>query len=149
MYDEASSTQPNYSSLGPTYDMEAENAQQPDSYNYIEHTNSTPQAELANPTPPEASKNDFYDAEQHTYAVVNVNKNSKKKTASSATEDPKPTVDAQDFPPCPESGINDASKKGDDFYDAEEHTYSVVNTKSKKKANKKPSEDEGEREEDY
>ena len=31
-----------------------------------------------------------------------------------------------------------ASKKGDDFYEAEEHTYSVVN---KKKARKKTSED--------
>ena len=47
--------------------------------------------------------------------------------------------------------LDDASKNGDDFYDAEEHTYSVV-IKSKKKANKKPSENgerERERKEDY
>ena len=45
--------------------------------------------------------------------------------------------------------LDDDSKNGDDFYDAEEHTYSVV-IKSKRKANKKSSEnDKGEREEDY
>ena len=31
---------------------------------------------------------------------------------------------------------DEAEKKGDDFYDAEEHTYSVVNVKNKKKSKK-------------
>ena len=38
-----------------------------------------------------------------------------------------------------------ASKRGDDFYDAEQHTYSVVNVKHKKRAKKTPEDGEGER----
>ena len=42
---------------------------------------------------------------------------------------------------------DDASKKGNGFYDVEEHVYSVVNTKYKKRANQETREgDEGERE---
>ena len=43
--------------------------------------------------------------------------------------------------PTPER--EEASKKGDDFYDAEEHTYSVVNVKHKKEA-KMSEDDKGE-----
>ena len=150
VYDEASSAQPNYSSLGPTYDMEGGNAQHSDSYDYIEHTINTPQAEPANSTPPrmEASENDFYDAEQHTYAVVNANKKKKgKKTSGGATNDTEATVNAQDIAANPTPVRDDDSKNEDGFYDAEEHTYSVVNAKCKKKVNKKPPEDEKEMEE--
>ena len=143
MYDEASSTQPNYSSLGTTYDMEAAN-KMTHSYDYIERpqgTNNTPQFKAANRTPVrrEASENDFYDTEQNTYT-----EKAKKNAPSSATDDIEPTLNVQNVPLCPTPVRDDASKNGDDFYDAEEHTYSVVNTKCKKKANKKPSEDERE-----
>ena len=39
-------------------------------------------------------------------------------------------------------GRDEESKKEDDFYDAEQHTYSVVNVKHKKKTNKNTSEDD-------
>ena len=142
MYDEASSTQPNYSSLGPTYDMEAAGHQLTNSY---EHSIDTPQAEPSNPSLPrvEARENDFYDAEQHTYAVVNANKKKKsKKTASCIEgEDNQPEANTQDAPAIPTPVRDEDHKEGDDFYDAEEHTYSAVNVKHKKKACKKSSED--------
>ena len=53
-----------------------------------------------------------------------------------STQQKKPT----DFTPV----RDEASKKEDDFYDAEEHTYAVVN---KKKAKKTSEDGEGEREE--
>ena len=153
MYDEATSTQPNYSSLGPTYDMEAANAQYSDSYDYIEHTINTPQTEPANPTPSrmETSGNDFYDAEQHTYAVVNANKKKKRKktTSDGAIDETEATINAQDISANPTLTKEEASKNEDGFYDAEEHTYSVVKTKCKKKFDKKPPEDEREMEEGY
>ena len=142
MYDEASTTQPNYSSLGPTYDMEAAGHQLTNSY---EHSIDTPQAEPFNPSPPrvEASENEFYNAEQHTYAVVNANKKNKSKKTASCTEgeDDQPEANTQDAPPIPTPVRDEDHKNGDDFYDAEEHTYSVVNVKHKKKACKKSSED--------
>ena len=106
VYDEVTSTQPNYSSLGPTYGMEAENAQHSDSCDYIGHTINTPQDEPANPIPPrmEASGNDFNDAEQHTYAVVNAKKKKKveKKTPSSTEEyNIQQKANIQDAPPSP------------------------------------------------
>ena len=156
MYDEASSTQPNYSSLGPTYDMEAENDEVTNSYDYIQQpqdTNNTPQFKAANRTPVsmEGSENDFYDAEEHTYAVVNANKKkkSKKKITNSAADNEEHTADVQETPPNPTPVRDDASKNGDDFYDAEEHTYSAVNIKQKKRGNKKAAgSGEGGREED-
>ena len=136
MYDEASSTQPNYSSLGPTYDMEAKNDEMTINYDYIEqpqNTINTPQLSTANRTPVimEGSENDFYDAEQHTYAVVNANKKkkSKKKMSSNAADNEEYTADVQDTPAIPTPVRDEASNEGDDFYDAEEHTYSVVNVK--------------------
>ena len=39
-------------------------------------------------------------------------------------------IKAQDTPANP---TPDASKKGDDFYEAEEHTYSVVNRRKLRK----------------
>ena len=42
---------------------------------------------------------------------------------------------------------DEASKRGDDFYDAEPHMYSVVNVKHKKRAKKTSEDGEGEREE--
>ena len=142
MYDEASSTQPNYSSLGPTYDMEAASHQVTDSY---EHTTNTPPAEPFNPSPVrmKASETDFYDAEQHTYAVVNANKKKKSKKTASYTEgdDDQPKANTQDTPANPTPVRDEDHKNGDDFYDAEEHTYSAVNVKHKKKACKKSSED--------
>ena len=134
MYDEASSTQPNYNSQDPTYDVEAEN-EIPHNYDYIERprgANATPQFKAANHTPVrrEASENDFYNLKQ-------------------LSEDIRPTLNVQDIPLYSTPARDDASKNGDDFYDAEEHTYSVVNAKCKKKANKKPSEDEREWDEYY
>ena len=154
MYDEASSTQPNYSSLGPTYDMEAANDEMTSSYDYIEQpqgTNNTPHINTANSTTAkmEANGNDFYDAEQHTYAVVNSNKK-KKKMSSSVSNNEEHTADVQNTPPNHTPVRDEASNEGDDFYDAEEHTYSAVNVKRKKRGNKKTAMNgEGEKEEDY
>ena len=156
MYDEASSTQPNYSSLGPTYDMEAENNEATHSYDYIQQpqgTNHTQQFKAANRTLviTEANENDFYNAEQHTYAVVNADKKkkTKKKISSNAADSKEYTADVQDTPPIPTPVRDEASNEGDDFYDAEEHTYSAVNVKGKKRGNEKTAMNgEGEREED-
>ena len=78
----------------------------------------------------EASKkdDDFYDAEEHTYSVVN------KKKAISLREE---TNTQQDQP---EPVRDEASKKED----AKEHTYAAMN---KKKAKKTSEDGEGEREE--
>ena len=60
---------------------------------------------------------------------------------------PKSSVQETLANPMPARSVD--SKMEDDFYDAEEHTYAVV-IKSKKKVNKKPSENsEREREEGY
>ena len=142
MYDEASSTQPNYSSLGPTYDMEAENDEVINSDDVVNAPQDEP-ASLA-PARTEASGNDFNDAEQHTYAVVNANKNKKAKIKTpSSTEgnNDQQEVSTPDTPAnCMPAG-DIAGREGNDFYDAEEHTYSVVNVKCKKNTNKKPLED--------
>ena len=101
----------------------------------------------------ETSGNDFYDAEQHTYAVVNANKKKKAKIktpSSTEGDNDQQEVSTPDTPAnCMPAG-DVASKEGDGFYDAEEHTYSVVNVKCKKKTNKKSLEDsrEDESEED-
>ena len=116
---------------------------------------NTPQDEPVNPTPArmETSGNDFYDAEQHTYAVVNADKKKKAKIKtpnSTEGDNDQQEVITPDTPAnCMPAG-DVASKEGDGFYDAEEHTYSVVNVKGKKKTNKKSSEDsrEGKSDED-
>ena len=53
----------------------------------------------------------------------------------------KKTNTPQAVPANPTPGRDEDRKKGDDFYDAEQHTYSVVNVKHKKKAKKQTSED--------
>ena len=154
VYDEASSTQPNYSSLGPTYDMVAANDEVTNGYDYIQQpqgTNNTQQFKAANCTSVkmEGSENDFFDAEQHTYAVVNANKK-KKKMSSSAADSEGHTADVHNTPRNPTTVRDEARKNEDDFYDAEEHTYSAVNVKQKKRGNeKKAMNGEGERGEDY
>ena len=159
MYDEPSSTQPNYmfSSLDPTY-AEPENDETPNGYDYIKHPRgiiNMPQFKAANPTPvrTEASENDFFDAEQHTYEVVNANKEEKVKnnTPNSDIDGNEPTLNTYDTldNPTPVSDEASKKKKEDDFFNAEKHTYSVVNAKCKKRANEKLSDDEREREEDY
>ena len=87
----------------------------------------------------EASENDFFDAEQHTYAVVNANKKkkTKKKMLSSAADNDEHTADVQDTPPIPTPVRDDDSKNEDDFYDAEEHTYSTANVKQRRGGTRK------------
>ena len=153
VYDEASSSQPNYSSLGPAYDMETENDEVTNGYDTIQWplgTADTPQFKAANHTPVrmEAGEDDFYDTEEHTYAVVNKKKKTKKKLSSNTADNEEQTADVQDAPANPTLVTNEGSKKEDDFYDVEEHTYSVVNVKHKKKSNKKKAVNgEGEEEE--
>ena len=72
----------NYTSVDPNYDMITR--ERLDTYEAIDHNehNSNPQhVQVVNPTPvrDEASKkeDDFYDAEEHTYAVVNKKKTKK------------------------------------------------------------------------
>ena len=127
------------------------------SYDYIKQPQdviNTSRIEAANPTPVsmDASGNDFFDAEQHTYAVVNANKKkkTKKKISNSAADNEEYTTDIQNTRSNSTPVRDEARKKGDDFYDAEEHTYSVVNVKGKKRGNEKTAMNgEGEKEEDY
>ena len=84
VYDEATPTQPDYSSLGT-------NSEGLDTYDVTDHNQlktNTPQAKPANPTPvgDEASKrrDDFYDAEEHTYSVANTKHKKKAKTEPAA-----------------------------------------------------------------
>ena len=102
-----------------------------------------PRREVTNPIPKNESIENDYDTAQHTNEVVTANEKSKNK---SDNRNQRKTI-AQETPTIPISVRDEASKKGNDFYDAEEHTYSVVN--KKKKANKKPPEYEEERKEDY
>ena len=132
MYDDASSTQPNYNSSGP--DMEAANDQVMNGYESIKCI-TKPQAKLGNHTP--KTQNGIDDPERLDDPVYD--------DASPAQQ----KVNAQTTSANLTQVRDEASEKGDHFYDAEEHTYSVVN-KPKKKAKKKPSEDnEGEREGNY
>ena len=96
----------------------------------------------------ETRENDFYDAKQHTYEVVNANKDEKVKnnTPSSDIDGNEPTLNSCDTLDTPTLVSDEASKKEDDFFNAEKHTYSVVNAKHKKRANDKLSDDERERE---
>ena len=118
-----------------------------------------PQAEPANPTPvrDEVSKkgDDFYNAEQHTYASVDVQKKSYRQNYQQLDEtnnvDPyeaiKITATPQAKSANPTPVTDESSKRGDDFYDAQQHTYSVVNVKHKKRVKKTSEDGEGEREE--
>ena len=90
--DDATPTQPNYTAHEPTYNMITTNNEGLDTYAVIGHTHqktNTPQAASANSTQgrEEESKkeDDFYNAEQHTYSVVNVKH--KKKTNKQTSED--------------------------------------------------------------
>ena len=133
MYNDASSTQPNYTaSLGP--DMEATDDQVTNGYESIKCM-TKPQTKLGNHTPktqinfdnPKQLDNPVYDEASPAQHKANA-----QTTSANLTQ-----------------VRDEASEKGDHFYDAEEHTYSVVN-KPKKKAKKKLSEDnEGEREGKY
>ena len=143
MYDEASSTQPNYSSLGPTYDMEAASDEVTNNYDYIKQPQdviNTQQFKVVNRTPVsmDASENDFFDAEQHNYAVVNASKKKKtaKKLSNSAADNDEYTTDVRDTPANPTPVRDEDYKEGDDFYDAEKHTYAVFNANKKKKSKK-------------
>ena len=151
VYDEATSTAPTYSSLGPGYDVAAYKREEIDTYDVPDQkqkkTNIPEPTADPEPVRDKVSKkgDDFYDAEDHTYSVVNVKnkkktkkgchgdqqmKNIKCNTGAGTTDDNRHMKSK----PQDKSVRDEASKKGDDFYDAEEHTYSVVNVKNKKKA---------------
>ena len=78
MYDDAPPTQVNHSVQDPIYDMITTNGEGLDTYDVIDHNQQKTNTKLTNPTPmrDEASKrgDDFYDAEEHTYSVVNKKK---------------------------------------------------------------------------
>ena len=71
--------------------------------------------------------------------MVNANKKkkTKKKISSFVADNDEHTAVVQDTPPIPTPVRNDDSKNEDDFYDAEEHTYSAVNVKQKIKRKEK------------
>ena len=149
MYDEASSTQPNYSSLGP--DMEAESDLGTNGYESIKYGTSgydhtkhitKPQAKVANPTQRTDSVEN--DAEQHTDEVVDADKMEEAQKIGDKRNQQNANVQTTS---ANLTQVRD--EKGDDFYDTEEHIYSEVN-KPKKEAKENPTEDsEGERGEDY
>ena len=111
-------------------DTEAANDQATNGYDSVEFT-TKPKTKLTNPTP--KKEPDTYDAGKCPNAVIRVNK--KKKTQKKSDKRNKPKKNAEQTPPNPAPVRDEAVKKDDDFYNAEEHTYSVV-IKSKKKANK-------------
>ena len=136
VYDEASSTQPNYSSQ----DLDEEGVK--DQVTNSIRCMTKPRREVTYPTP--KNENNFHDTQQHTNEVVNANK--MKKAQNKSDDRNQQQTNAQETSTNPPPVRNEASKIKKDFYDAEEHTYSVVN--NKKKANKKPPEYEGERKDD-
>ena len=114
-------------------------------YDEASSTQPKPRKEVANSTPRnESFEIDFLDTKQHTNEVVNTNK---KKAPNKSDARHQQQTNAQEIPANPTPVRNEDSKIGNDFYDAEEHTYSVVN--KKKKSNKKLLEDEGEMKEDF
>ena len=139
VYDEASSTQPNYSSQ--SLDEERVKDQVTNGYDSI-NCMTKPRREVTYHTP--KNENDFHDTQQHTNDVVNANKMKKAQNKSDYRNQQQ--TNAQQTSTNSTPVRNEASKIRNDFYDAEEHTYSVVN--NKKKANKKPPEYEGERKDD-
>ena len=143
VYDDASSTQPNYSL---DCDMEAVYNPGTNGYDFIKCTNKhDDEQHPLEVTDAKEKKNT--DAGKRPNEVIKANK--KKKAEKKSDKKNKPKSSAREIPANPTPVRDDDSKKEEDFYDAEEHVYSVV-TKSKKKANKKPSENgERQREEDY
>ena len=84
VYDEATSTAPNYSSLGPGYDVVVSKRDIFDVTDHDQSEASKPQApDSPTPVREETSKkeDDFYDVEEHTCSVVN------KKKAKTTSED--------------------------------------------------------------
>ena len=127
MYDEAAQT--NYSSQD--LDEEAVEDQETNGYDSIKCVTSTkPRREVTHPTPKNESIEN--DTEHHTNEVVNANK---KKSQNKSDARNQQQTNAQETPANLTQVRHEASKKGEDFHYAEEHTYSVVN--KKKKANKK------------
>ena len=95
-------------------------------YVCIEHL-TKPRTELTNPTANnESIDNDFYDVNQHTYEMVRTNM---KKNANEKGDQNKSKFNVQENLHYSTPVRDDASKKGNDFCDAEKHVYSVVNTK--------------------
>ena len=157
VYDDASSTQPNYSHSSLSPDNEVVNYSATNGYDSTE-CSTKPKTQLAKHIPKNESHT--FDAEQHPCDVTNdarkkkksdaekcpkevIKVNKKKKAKKNSDKRNKPKSSFQETPANPTPMRDDDSKMEDDFYDAEEHTYSVV-IKSKKKANKKLSEN-GER----
>ena len=144
VYDETSSTQPNYSSENPDGKAIKFNYQVTNGYDYIDDF-TKPQPKWANPTQrTDPIKNN---AEQHTVEVVNANKMEEAQKISDERNQQKANVQTTS---ANLTRVRDeANEKRDDFYDTEEHIYSEVN-KPKKESEENPSEDsEGEGEEDY
>ena len=105
-----------------------------------------PRKEVANPTQRnEFIENDFHDTKQHTNEVVSAN--NKKKAQNKNDDRHQQQTSAQETPASPTPVRNEDSKVENDFYDAEEHTCSVVN--KQKKSNKKLLEDEREKKEGF
>ena len=106
-------------------------------YVCIEHL-TKPQTELTSPTVNnESIDNDFYDVNQHTYKMVKANM---KKNANEKGDQNMSKFTVQENSHYSTPVRDDASQKGDDFYDGKEHVYSVVNTKFKKRANQETEE---------
>ena len=134
VYDEATSTQPNYT-LGS--DIEAVSNPATNGYDSIECM-TKPTMELANHTPKNESH--ICDNEQKPCDVANARKekksdagkcpnevnkaNNKKKDKKESDKRNKPKSSVQETPATLTPGRDDASNKEDDFNDAEEHTYS-------------------------
>ena len=142
VYDDASSTQPNYSSLGPDMEGVKFNYQVTNGYDSIENMTKS-QTKFENLTP--KTEDDLDDAEQHTSEVVNANMKEKAQKKSDKRNQQK--TNAQET--LANFTSDEASKKGNDFYDTEVHIYSAVNKRKKKAKEKPPENDELERKVDY
>ena len=161
------STEPKHRSVGPCFDTTVIKSGNIGTYDVIEHSqknSSIPQAEPATPTPvrDESSKkgDDFYDAEQYTYASVDVQKKTYRQNYQQLDEtnnvdpydheainDTRKTATPKAKSAHPTLVTDESSKRRDDFYDAQQHTYSVVNVKHKKRVKKTSEDGEGEMEE--
>ena len=109
VYDELSSIQPNYSSLGK--EVCAVNDQVTSGIIVYIELLSQPQTELTNPTAKnESVENDFYNVEQHTYEMVKANM---KKYINEKGDENESNVQETSNYTTPVR--DDASKKGGDF----------------------------------
>ncbi len=70
-YTDTAPIEPSYSSLGPNYNTVTTSDERIDDYNVLDH--NRPKLKPANPPPVkvEASKDEFFNAEEHMYAAVN------------------------------------------------------------------------------